>query len=359
MPSRLCGAPTLGGGTCKLRTTTTFPCCWIHSRVGSRTESRCAGARIHRPGPDKVSLRVKPSRIAAAGRGLFVDAKKSGRKAVFQAGNRIARYTGKILTQKQLDRRYPGDELAPYAVSAGRVNGKRVYIDGRSWKSSVARYANDGCGAKYGASRIVNGVATHCARTNAFLKSVKGKVWLVALKDLRDGDEIYAEYGEGYWRGGSKAKAPAVKPKAAKPPKRPKASEFVKRLAQRRGYANEREVLLSVRGKKHVQQIVPARSNAKWVVTKDAGTAATLVPHATLLKERATVRKHLASALRTLHKAGWRHHDLYPRNVTRAEQGGKPVYSLIDYDKMKPAQKTSNVEGDLEVLLARLKLAAR
>lgn len=386
MPSRLCGAPTRGGGTCKIKTTTTYPCCWIHSRVGSRSGTRCAGARIQTPGPDKVSLRVKPSRIAAAGRGLYVDAAASGvgaaaRKAVFKAGQTIARYTGKILTQKQLDKRYPGDELAPYAIRAGKVNGRRVYIDGRSWKSSVARYANDGCASPspsarargatgYGKQRSVNGVPVHCARTNAWLKGKKGKVWLVALKDLRDGDEIYTEYGEQYWRQGASSvgakagakSASAVKARATasagEGAHRPKVgrTEYVKRAALRRGYADERDVLLSVRGKKYVQQIVPGKSNQRWIVTKDAGTAATDVPRATLQKERAAVKKHLRSALRTLGKAGWRHYDLYPRNVTRKVTRGKPVYSLIDYDKMKRAKPGRDVGGDLKTLLTRLKI---
>lgn len=287
---------------------------------------------------------------------------KSVRTAVFRAGEKIARYTGKLLTKKQLDKLYPGkDELAPYAVAAGRVDGKQMYIDGASWKSSVARYANDGCGPKgYGkgaSDRAVAGVSTHCKRTNAYLKGGKGKVWLVALKNLYDGDEIYTEYGPEYWRGGgSSVKALAKAAARAKPAAKP--AEFSKKLAVRRGYANELEVLLSVYGKKHLQQVVKRKSGAGRIVTKDAGVAVSLVPRATLFKERKLIEKHLRSALRALHKAGWRHHDLYPRNVTRTvdPRSGKPVYTLIDYDKMKRATKSSHVTEDVQTLLSRMKI---
>ena len=55
-------------------------------------------------------------------------------------------------------------------------------------------------------------------------------------------------------------------------------------------------------------------------------------------------------------KAGWRHYDLYPRNVTRKVTRGKPVYSLIDYDKMKRAKPERDIGGDLKTLLTRLKI---
>lgn len=61
---------------------------------------------------------------------------------IFEEGETIAEYNAPeddIIDQEELEKRYPGDTLAPYAFKIT----KNRYVDARSSLASVARYAND------------------------------------------------------------------------------------------------------------------------------------------------------------------------------------------------------------------------
>lgn len=121
---------------------------------------------------DKKYLVVKRSRLAGAGKGLFI-------KVFISRGTRIAEYRGRIITWKDFD----ADN--PYIYS---VNRKHV-IDARPYKKSVARYANDARGI-YSLPGL---------RNNAKYIEDGLKVFIEATKNIQAGEEILVAYGKDYW----------------------------------------------------------------------------------------------------------------------------------------------------------------
>ncbi len=103
-------------------------------------------------------------RRSSAGLGLFA-------KEPIKKGEFIIEYTGKILTQKEADKK------------GGRylfeVNSRKV-IDG-SPRSNKARYANHSC----------------CPNAEVIIK--KGRVLLYATKNIKAGEEITYDYGKEYF----------------------------------------------------------------------------------------------------------------------------------------------------------------
>jgi hypothetical protein len=153
-----CTALNKHGKRCTRVTCIYGPKCWQHTQLQDHLE-------------------VKQSSIAAAGKGLF--AKKEFKKDAI-----IAPYGGKVLSKAELDRKYPGDKLAPYALQAG----KNKFIDAKRTNSGVARYAND--------CRTANSKAKQCKGNNARLTGKN----LKASKKIKNGSEIFAGYGPSYWR---------------------------------------------------------------------------------------------------------------------------------------------------------------
>lgn len=173
-----CKGKTASGAKCTRNTTVTHPYCWQHEIK-------------------EEHLRVKPSTIPHAGKGLFAQdvikpKPKDANKVVFKKGEKIADYGGEVLTKQQLDKRYPGDSLAVYGL---QINKNR-YIDARSTKAGVARYAND----PRGSGKSANAKLKISRATN------KGK--LEATRPIKENQEVLASYGREYWRGsGKKAKS--------------------------------------------------------------------------------------------------------------------------------------------------------
>lgn len=174
-----CHAQTDAGTRCKNRTCTTGTYCWIHLK--------------------KIDhLRVKPSQIPHAGLGLYTTEDihvPRGQEVP------IIEYTGEHLTKRQLDRRYPGDTLAAYAIQIGDSNR---YIDARSTQSSVARYANDCRGSR----RQCN--ATLEARDH------DTRSFLTADRNIRANHEILTSYGPNYWEPAAHAKTTAKRRRRTK-----------------------------------------------------------------------------------------------------------------------------------------------
>eukprot|EP00466_Bigelowiella_natans_P010187 jgi/Bigna1/91178/estExt_fgenesh1_pg.C_910080 len=121
-----------------------------------------------------VKLKVAPSLIPGAGKGLFAI-------APFRKGSEICRYTGTVLSLADL--------LLKRVTNTDYVMGLslRVHIDAQGHPEVLARYIND--------------IADTKKRNATFVKIPKEKMAkVVALRDIRPGEEIYASYGEGYWR---------------------------------------------------------------------------------------------------------------------------------------------------------------
>ena len=121
------------------------------------------------------SLFIDKSTIPGAGKGLFT------REAI-KKGTRIIEYKGRIRTWKEVNE---GTVFNGYIFY---INDKRV-IDGKNYKKSLARYAND-----------AKGLTKHKHIFNNTEYSVEeGKVYVDAIKNIPAGGEILVAYGKDYW----------------------------------------------------------------------------------------------------------------------------------------------------------------
>lgn len=160
-----CIAITKAGFQCLKRTCQTAKKCSVHLK-------------------SQDHLIVKNSRIPGAGLGLYVDAPftlKNGEPKF------IVKYAdpgpyNPLMTSKQIDKRYPGDMLAPYVW----CNGKKYCFDARKKLSTVARYAN----------ACDNPAKKNKYKCNSEI-NLAGDI--VALKSLAKGDEVLVSYGPDYW----------------------------------------------------------------------------------------------------------------------------------------------------------------
>ncbi len=160
---KTCHRPIKGGRTCRRRTCITQPKCWQHTQADQ-------------------GLRVKPSTIPGAGKGLFA-------ARTFHRNEKIARYGGEHLTKREIDHRYPGNTVAQYTVKT-REGG---YIDARNTNAGVARYANH---------------KSHNQGANAALVSVgRDRVAIEAEKRIQPRHEIFVDYGSEFHKGSNEGHA--------------------------------------------------------------------------------------------------------------------------------------------------------
>jgi uncharacterized protein len=90
-------------------------------------------------------------------------------------GTRIVEYTGECISNKEADRRYDGREVT---YLFGLSDGKHV-IDGN------------------GVAALIN----HSCHPNCEAVEIRGRVWIIAIRDIRPGEELTYDYnlydGEG------------------------------------------------------------------------------------------------------------------------------------------------------------------
>lgn len=140
-----------------------------------------------------LGLKVQKSTIPNAGQGLFTVKQFEGKKNIIE-------YKGEKLTNKQIDQRYPGDTVAPYAV---RVN-RKYHIDAiKSPTSSIARYAND---ARKNKTRRRNNAKLVTHKVGKGSTSARDKVFIKAKSEtIPPNTEVLVNYRDEYW-GGEKGK---------------------------------------------------------------------------------------------------------------------------------------------------------
>ena len=159
-----CTEHKANGQQCSKRSCIGTPYCWIHL-LG------------------KKKLRIKPSGVPNAGKGLFAMSKNpnDNNAILFKTGDTIIEYDGEIITQQQLNNRYDSathQYTAPYGL---KVQNR---IEDAACRRGVGSIAN------HGDSRHSN------AR---FSRSNTGQpVKLFATKNIRNGDEILVNYGRSY-----------------------------------------------------------------------------------------------------------------------------------------------------------------
>ncbi len=106
------------------------------------------------------NVEVRQSKIHSAGQGVFA-------VKIIKKGTHILEYTGNKLTRKQ------SDEADPTYIF--ELNS-RYSIDGKS----TARYVNHSC------------------EPNCEAEIIKGRIWIIALRDIHPGEELCYNYGYEY-----------------------------------------------------------------------------------------------------------------------------------------------------------------
>lgn len=168
-----CAIPTLqcflvkqNGERCRSKTAMGTPYCWQHLR-------------------SQKHVRVKQSTIQGAGKGLFADNGKRApnRDLVFKRGDQIVRYFGEVIDKKTLDARY-GDFTAPYAITY-----EDGIIEDAACKRGVGALVNQAIRKQDNNAELTSGVSQSTGRHVAVL---------LAIKDIHNGDEIFADYGDDY-----------------------------------------------------------------------------------------------------------------------------------------------------------------
>lgn len=139
-------------GRCRSITTITHPFCAKHTKK-------------------MLGLSVKPSKVKGAGYGLFAEKD-------FKKGQKIVEYTGEILTQDEYDERYLKDDMGSYGISLT----EELVVDAARTDSGVARYACDFHGSG--------------GMNNADYEDNGDTIWIVAVRKIKAGEEIYTDYGE-------------------------------------------------------------------------------------------------------------------------------------------------------------------
>ncbi len=120
-------------------------------------------------------ISVKSSLIH--GRGVF--AKKNVPK-----GTKIIEYVGKKITKKQ------AEELVTISINRHKKDKTvgAVYIFELNKKYDI-----DG-DVPYNTARLIN----HSCDPNCEVENIRGKIWIIALKDIARGEEIFYNYGYDY-----------------------------------------------------------------------------------------------------------------------------------------------------------------
>lgn len=119
-------------------------------------------------------LEVKQSTITGAGQGLFT-------KTAILKGTYIIEYKGRITTWKEVKHQWDNPYL--YTISDSYI------IDAKNHKKSLARYANDAKGL----------TRTKGITNNAEFVNEGKRVFIIATKAIKAGEEILVSYGKGYW----------------------------------------------------------------------------------------------------------------------------------------------------------------
>ena len=97
-------------------------------------------------------------------------------KSDIKKGEKVIEYKGRKLTHKQVEENDRFDNSK--AIYLFTLN-ERYVLDGDT-KTNTAKYINHSCDP------------------NCEVDIIKGKIWIIAIKDIKKGDELSYDYGFGY-----------------------------------------------------------------------------------------------------------------------------------------------------------------
>ena len=164
LDSEQCEGTNRNGHQCTRRTVIGLGLCWQHLLS---TEH----------------LRIKQSRIAGAGKGLFaLDRTQPANAIIFNNNDLICQYDGELIDLHQLEDRYD-DKTAPYGY---QLNANR-FEDGALHRG-VGTLAN----------RPPAGTPSNARFAITHGRGLNSRCQLRATRIIRNDSEIYAPYGVGY-----------------------------------------------------------------------------------------------------------------------------------------------------------------
>lgn len=107
--------------------------------------------------------------------------REKGDGVVFKKGEEVTKYSGKILNKKKLDKKFPGDTIAEYVIQVTKDH----YIDAQKPTSCLGRFMNAATNRRRPNAKFARGTSRS--------KAIK----IMATKNIKNGEELFASYGEG------------------------------------------------------------------------------------------------------------------------------------------------------------------
>jgi hypothetical protein len=128
--------------------------------------------------PEEDFLYVQESQIPHSGKGLFVSADK-------KKGEVIAWFKGEVLSYEEAENRALKNEDGYFINMLNGTILDSMHVE------CFARYANDA----HGPVKV-----TFKSNTEIRLNGTVDTACLIALRDIRKGEEIFCSYGRKYWK---------------------------------------------------------------------------------------------------------------------------------------------------------------
>jgi SET domain-containing protein len=125
-------------------------------------------------------LEIKKSQIPRSGQGLWT-------KEDIKKGDVVCEYTGDKITWKECTRR--NDTQENHGGYYFFINARNC-VDAQYDLTSMGRYANDAAGY----TRVAG------LRNNCKYEVRKGKPYIIATRNIKEGSEIFVSYGKSYWK---------------------------------------------------------------------------------------------------------------------------------------------------------------
>ena len=122
--------------------------------------------------PQNKYVYKKRSRIQ--GLGLYA-------RSLIPQGARIIEYIGEKITKAEADRR--GPKLVEYAKKHKQSGAVYIFVLNK-------RYDIDGH-VEYNTAKYIN----HSCDPNCEVEIIRGHIWIIALRDIQKGEEIFYNYG--------------------------------------------------------------------------------------------------------------------------------------------------------------------
>nr|WPF46678.1 MAG: hypothetical protein [Lake Baikal virophage 9] len=146
---------------------------------------------IHRV--SEMKLDIRPSTIKQAGNGLFAcDPTKSKNAIIFKKGKPICEYIGDRISFAKNDKRYDDQSVKPPIIYTApySINADNKYQLDSSLNRGIASLSNEKSEEKSNAQLQDYPFPPE--------KGVQAKVYLEAIKNIRNNQEIFCWYGNDY-----------------------------------------------------------------------------------------------------------------------------------------------------------------